>query len=1058
MMPLLDMKTIIVSYFISNALCLGVMILIWRQNRRRFAGVDLWAAGYAVHFGAAFLTVLQGVAPAWIAVIAGNIAFAWGMLLCYAGLARFVGRPGKHAHNYAHLFVFGLVHAYFTYIQPNLAALIINLSLMLFAIYTQSAWLLLRRVEPDMRPMTRAPGLVFVGYAGLSATRIILNVTVPLSGNDFFRHVNPVDPLLFITTEMLFIALTFSLFLMVNRRLFLELQAQQEALRESEEQYRFLLNNTSDYIARFDRNGTLIFATEASRRFHGYEPDEIINTVSFERLHPDDRDAGRNALKEVIETGAEGRAEYRIKRKDGSYMWCEATGRRVYNQAGEPEVIVVHRDVTDRKRTEKQLQISLEKYRVLFESFPIGVSVSDARGNLVEVNRESERLLGLTVSEHTERHIDGAEWQIIRPDGSPMPPDEYASVRALKEQRLIENVEMGIIKGEQGITWINVHAIPIPFEGYGVLITYHDITERKRMEAALQQAKESAEIANRAKSVFLANMSHELRTPLNGILGYTQVLIRDPHLNAKQARAIETIHRSGEHLLALITEVLDLAKIEAGKIELTAAEFSLEHCLRAVVEMIRIRTAQKPLTFHYQPTGDLAYTLVGDEKRLRQVLLNLLGNAVKFTLSGAVTLRVSAQSVPHALSPACRVSFEVQDTGIGIPADKLADIFRPFEQVHDPRANAEGTGLGLAISAQIVRLMGSEIQVESAPGVGSRFRFEVELPVVASSASNQVGQVGQVRRVRHVRKISESTGHPPKILIVDDHQDNRRMLRDMLASLGFLLAEAQNGAEAIEQIAAVQPDLVLLDIKMPVMDGYEVLARLRAQDAASLPVIIAFSAGVYDHIRQQSLAAGCDDFLAKPFQLEELLELLERHLHLEWEYETISSEPAAEEQAFILPPRADLLVLHEAAYSGDIMAIRTHLTELEQCDADLAPFVRLFRELSSHYRFDLMRKQLDGYLTQAQTAADTERNRSSGGRELRAEALQSLPEDWQYSLEQAALQGDQEAMEQSIAQIRPHHAPLADRLDVLSKEFEFGKILNLFHTYRSEKHEHNTDH
>ncbi|GAK60618.1 multi-sensor hybrid histidine kinase [Candidatus Vecturithrix granuli] len=816
----------------------------------------------------------------------------------------------------------------------------------------------------------------------------------------------------------------------------------EEALQESNNLLNSLIDASPVAIIVLDTEARVTQWNPAAEQIFGWNARETLG--QFNPIVPPEQHAAfRLMFNRLLQGEVLRGVEIRRQRKDGTSIDILLSNAALRNTQGEAiGAITLFTDITDRKQAEEALNVALEKYKVLFDSFPLGISITDKNGKIVEANRESERLLGISQQEQTRRTYDSQEWRIIRPDGTPMPAEEYASVRALHEQRLIENVEMGIVKEQNEIIWISVTAAPIPLENYGVAIAYGDITARKRTEEALQQAKEVAETANRAKSAFLANMSHELRTPLNGILGYTQLLKRDPHLTAKQRQGIETIHRSGEHLLALITEVLDLAKIEAGKIELEPAEFSLKTCIRTVVEMIRIRVVQKQLIFSYQPDGDLSYTLFGDERRLQQVLLNLLGNAVKFTLTGRGTFRVSARDTRQSGSLTCHLEFEVEDTGIGIPTEKLADIFLPFEQVHDPRIRTEGTGLGLAISDQIVRLMGGEIQVESQPGVGSCFRFEIELPVIASPASDQV---------RHIRKITGLKDHPPTILIVDDHEDNRRVLREMLKPLGFHLVEAENGQEALDQVAAVQPDLMLLDLKMPVMDGYEVLTRLREHDAASLPVIIAFSAGAYDHIRQQSLEAGCDDFLAKPFQMEKLLDILEKHLHVKWEPETVAQETTAADQTFPLPPREDLLALHKAVFIGDIMAIRKHLTELEHRDPALKPFVDFFRGLADSFRLDLMREKLDAFLNPLSSPVEIEKPRQQVDRNITADALHTLPEAWQISLKNAALQGNPEAMKHVINQIRTQDAALAESLAVLTAEFEFGKILTLFHVYRSHR-------
>lgn len=304
----------------------------------------------------------------------------------------------------------------------------------------------------------------------------------------------------------------------------------------------------------------------------GYTLDELAPT-SIETwgkfTHPDDlKISGELLARHFAGELPNYDCEARMKHKDGHWVWVHDRGL-VFTRTDDGKPLMMfgtHQDITERKRMEENLRISFEKYRVLFESFPLGISITDQTGAIVETNRAAEKLLAVPTDVQTGRAIDSAEWRIVRLDGTPMPPDEYASVRALKEQRIVENVEMGIVKGKDAITWINVTSAPIPLSGYGVAIAYDDITERKQAQDALAQARDAAEAANRAKSLFLAHMSHELRTPLNAILGFSELMASDPKFDDEDRGNLTIINRSGEHLLNLINEVLDMAKIESGKV------------------------------------------------------------------------------------------------------------------------------------------------------------------------------------------------------------------------------------------------------------------------------------------------------------------------------------------------------------------------------------------------------------------------------------------------------------------------------------------------------------
>lgn len=397
--------------------------------------------------------------------------------------------------------------------------------------------------------------------------------------------------------------------------------------------------------------------------------------------------------------------------------------------------------------------------------------------------------------------------------------------------------------------------------------------ELQKANDDLRAAMERAEVANRAKSAFLASMSHELRTPLNAILGYTQILKRDKSLSVPQQTGISTIQQGGQHLLALINDVLDLSRVDAGKMEFHPKPVRLGDLLSVVADIVRVRAEQKHLYFELELMEGLPVAVSVDETRLRQVLLNLLGNAVKFTDRGAVRLRVSALPAGQGqAADVTRLHVEVVDEGIGIAVDQQENIFRPFEQVGDTSRRAGGTGLGLAISQQLARLMGGVIQVESAPGKGSRFWFEVPLKVVEAPGVLGNGEL-----------IATGYAGPRKtILVVDDVATNRALLRDLLGSLGFHTLEAEDGSAALRQTQAVQPDMVLLDMVMPGMDGIETTRRLRADQRTSTTPVLIISASSTPEEEERSLEVGANAFLAKPVNEHDLLREIGAHLKLEW--------------------------------------------------------------------------------------------------------------------------------------------------------------------------------
>ncbi|HEY0859261.1 MAG TPA: ATP-binding protein [Albitalea sp.] len=385
----------------------------------------------------------------------------------------------------------------------------------------------------------------------------------------------------------------------------------------------------------------------------------------------------------------------------------------------------------------------------------------------------------------------------------------------------------------------------------------------------LQAAKERAEIANRAKSAFLASMSHELRTPLNAVIGFAQLLKLERGLSDKQDKGLGIIQTSGEHLLALINDVLDLSRIEAGRLELHPVRFDLPATLAAVAELIRVKAQEKQLQFAYESAPDLPMAVEGDETRLRQVLLNLLGNAVKFTDRGEV--RLVAQVLARDAGRA-RLRFEVVDTGVGIAEQDRARVFQPFEQVGDVERRAGGTGLGLSISTQLVRLMGSSMSLHSVPGQGSRFWFDLDLPIARETAPAATA----------APRINGYEGTRRRVLVVDDVAMNRSLLTELLSGLGFRVEEAGDGLQALEQARSHAPDLVLMDIVMPVLDGLGAIRRMRELPALQGVPVIATSASASSHDRDASLEAGATAFLPKPIDHDGLLREIGRLLSLRW--------------------------------------------------------------------------------------------------------------------------------------------------------------------------------
>ena len=460
---------------------------------------------------------------------------------------------------------------------------------------------------------------------------------------------------------------------------------------------------------------------------------------------------------------------------------------------------------------------------------------------------------------------------------------------------------------------------------------YND--EREATEG--REARRTAEAANRAKSEFLANMSHELRTPLNGILGYAQVLGRDRALSERQRDGLGVIHRSGEHLLALINDILDIAKIEAGKMPFDIVAVPLPGLLGDIKEIIGVKAEQKQLVFVCDAAPDVPSAVRADERRLRQVLLNLLANAVKFTDSGHVSLRV-------ALLPDGRVRFTVEDTGIGIGETQRELIFEPFEQTGVEQRHRGGAGLGLGISRQLMRSMGSDILVESRKGEGSTFWFDLDaVPVPSVSAVTHAAWV-----------VTGYVGPRMSVLVIDDVPTNRAVVVDMLGQIGFEMIEAASGPEALEKARLKRPSLVLTDIVMREMDGLETMRRLRLlPDLANAP-IIAISASPSGGDEQRSLTAGADAFVAKPIHLDTLLTQIAGLLKLTWTYAPLGEalvEPTAVTPCPVVPSH-EMENLHRLARQGNMREIMLWAERITMLDERYSAFAAELRTLAKNYR------------------------------------------------------------------------------------------------------------
>jgi len=471
--------------------------------------------------------------------------------------------------------------------------------------------------------------------------------------------------------------------------------------------------------------------------------------------------------------------------------------------------------------------------------------------------------------------------------------------------------------------------------------------EAKNMaEQELVKAKEAAEAGTRAKSNFLANMSHELRTPLNAILGFSELMSKDQMLDASQRENIETINRSGEHLLGLINDILDLSKIESGRMDLRTHTFDLYNMMHELGKMFEVRARQKGLGLIVESAPDAPRYINTDEGKLRQVLINLLGNAVKFTKTGAVTLRVN---LANGNAQNYSLHFSVEDTGVGITSKDLGYIFEPFAQSKD-NLQPQGTGLGLAISRQHVELLGGSLQIKSEAGAGSIFSFEIP---VGRGVEEDVA-ISSKRVASIVLVQFSDNGGLFRLLIAEDVDVNRRFLVKLLSPLGFDVREAVNGEEALSIWETWQPHLIYMDMRMPILNGLEVTRRIKATPQGKKTVIVMLTASAFEEDRAIALSQGCDDFIHKPVRENQIFESLQKYLGVQFIYEPVVYKTAQLEKFDSANPAwaRDLStewkekMLH-AVVEADVQKMQDLIDEIEAAFPDLSKALT-----DMVYRFD----------------------------------------------------------------------------------------------------------
>ncbi len=743
----------------------------------------------------------------------------------------------------------------------------------------------------------------------------------------------------------------------------------EQALADKERYFRSLLFSLHEDILVIDRDYRIKDINNTALTTSGHARGEVLGRRCYEISHdldtPCDEHGEQCPLHEVFDTGQPRNCLHEHTRQDGSKAYVDI----LFSPLKDPEGHVTHvieamRDISDVKLAEEALSRVHMNLLETQEIARIGYWETDLLTGATTWSDHLYRIMG--IDPHTELNITEVMDELIHPDDRERMTQMVADLLAYGQLPPFE-FRATTHDGEELTIWCKASVVydedgkPISLKGID-----QDITERKRAEneirtlnreleakvvqrtaelstanTALMDAKEKAEAANRAKSEFLASMSHELRTPLNAILGFSQMLDRDPDATEKQKEKIEIIGRSGEHLLTLINDVLEMSKIEAGQTVVSEADFDLHGLIETIESMFGFSAQSKALDLSVEIAPTVPRYVHADEHKLRQVLFNLLSNAIKFTEAGGVVVRVGYAEEEE------RLQVEVEDTGPGIAPDSIESIFDPFGQTDLARRLHGGTGLGLSISRRFVQLMGGELTVSSQVGAGSTFEFYVRAPAVKDSRV-----MGTERRVLGLARGQR----PPRVLVVEDDEQNRALLLELLTEAGFELQGATNGEDAVTIHQKWAPHVILMDMNLPVLSGYAATRRIKATEQGQRTVVIAVTASVFEEDKARILACGCDDFVRKPYRESELFEKLATHLALEYVYD----DNDVVDMVSIVPPeltsddldelpKETVSSLHHFAVRGDIAELQRLVDEIAKHDPRVA---EILSRLVSEYRFD----------------------------------------------------------------------------------------------------------
>lgn len=721
------------------------------------------------------------------------------------------------------------------------------------------------------------------------------------------------------------------------------LKKAEAALQQSEARYLGIIEDQTELIARYLPDNTITFVNEAFCRFFGMKRSEIIGKNCSPIIFEADRKYVQKKINYVSVKNPVVTIENRVI-LGGETLWMQWINRGIFNENGElVEYQAVGRDISQLKRVEEALKANEYFLQKVANTVPQVLYLLDLlQGTTIYLNRQCEAVFGYSPE---EIYASSPEWFInrVHPDDRHLYYNINSRFINLTDNEVLSTEYRFLNKNDEW-HWLQGREVVFARDGNGVptqiLGAVQHISDRKMAEVLLAQAKEAAEAANKAKSLFLANMSHELRTPLNVILGFSRLMSNDTNFTKEQQENLNIICRSGEHLLSLINQVLALSKIEAGRETFNESNFDLYYLLILLEDMFSLKAKDKGLQLNIEHQPNVPQYIRTDEAKLRQVLINLLNNAIKFTEAGRVSLKVTMEN-SHLIC-------EVSDTGVGIAPEEFDKLFKPFVQTSSSQQVQEGTGLGLMISYQFVRLMGGEITVISYGQVFTPSEkklnvtsfdesqtgttFKINIPV-GISHENEIKKPPQQHRV--IGLVPNQSVY--RILVVDDIEYNRKLLIKILANLGFQVREASNGEEAIEIWQLWEPHLIWMDMRMPVMNGYEATKQIKATTKGQATAVIAITASALEEEKAVILSAGCDDFVRKPFQEQVIFDIMTKHLGVSYIYETaelhshsknVAGEPLNLTNFLAAMPKKWIVKLYEAALNADSGLVSKFLEEI----------------------------------------------------------------------------------------------------------------------------------